>query len=200
MRLGLVRVSSPLVILYKRLNCLDGIVWVDQFVVVCVGEEVPEKLLDVRGVLDTQNFEDGIDAEEVLLVARQRLQQLVYLGLDEEICFLAEQLEHTFYLLVLQLRRRQARIASLPLPAPSRCPHARAYSCFVRARVVENGIGGRVPMQTQLLLVQYFIRLQNLPHGSGDVALVHVPQLPVPPRVSVLKVHEFGLQFLELFC
>lgn len=55
------------------------VVGMDELLVVRVGEEVAEELLDVGAVLDAERLQDRVDLEQRLLVLRQRLEQLGHL-------------------------------------------------------------------------------------------------------------------------
>mmetsp|Transcript_19357 Transcript_19357/g.52361 ORF Transcript_19357/g.52361 Transcript_19357/m.52361 type:complete len:520 (-) Transcript_19357:315-1874(-) len=196
-RLDALAAALPLrlMLLDERFDRLDRVVGVDELVVVGVGKEVRQQLLDIACALDAENLEDRIDLEQILLVGRQRFEQLLDLPLNEEARLVAQQLEHVLDVLVVHLPARDRPAVALALARRLRRPLARRTALAAR---LEDVLRRREPAQAELLLVDDLVGLQHAPHQVGDCLLVHLPHVAVSLRVRHLKVLELALQVLEL--
>mmetsp|Transcript_46030 Transcript_46030/g.103709 ORF Transcript_46030/g.103709 Transcript_46030/m.103709 type:complete len:260 (-) Transcript_46030:83-862(-) len=183
-------------LLDECLDSLDRVVGMDQFVVVCVREEVGEQFLHIARSFNAQHLEDRVDLHQVLLVRWQRLEQFLNLTLDQKARLIAQQLKHMLDIFVVHLPARDRPAVTLALPRRLRCPLARGATLSTRLEYV---LRRRKPAEPQLLLVNDFIRLQHLSHKVGHSLFVHLPYVAIPLGVSHLEVLEFALQIFKLF-
>lgn len=62
----------------------------------------------------------------------------------------------------------------------------------------EEGVGGRVPRDAQLLRVDHLVRVDDLADELLDLLVVHLPDLVEPDLVALLEPLELLLKLLEL--
>mmetsp|Transcript_597 Transcript_597/g.1166 ORF Transcript_597/g.1166 Transcript_597/m.1166 type:complete len:206 (+) Transcript_597:248-865(+) len=149
---------------------------------------------------DGERLEDRVHFHPVALHARDAVHNFPDLGFDKKASLVAQQCEHSANF-GRHVREQRLDVVGLGilvhdlLLAHGLC----AQPCFVESRV-HGFLVRRIPIQAQLLFVDYLVCLQNSAQQSFHLCLLHCPNFIELLRVRHLEVPIFPLKILKLFC